>query len=763
MLTLRRRGRSRGHGPGVARRARVTRAGGGVAMAAVMASTLLVGMPGVAGAAAGGSISGTVTDASGRPLSDVSVLAFNASDYGTATTGASGTWTIDRLQSGRYTVQFQDLAGAHPSGFAASGGFTDDLDSAAAIQVSNGQVTGGIDVILPDGHHLTGTVADGAGVPEPNISIRWCRDSVCGFGARTDQDGAFSIVLAAGSYALAIDDAFGTSLGFYAPGGLVGESSATRIALATGDVTNLSIRLPVGANGAHLAGTVSLPGGGGAAGIAVQACTDDGTCQQTATRADGSFRLPVDPGSYRIRIFDDTGRYPSGYYTRNGLDREFSRSSLVTIGTADVRGLNVTLIAAWRISGRLTAPGGGPAAGIAVTACPVSSGYCAQGISADDGTYQTTGLVPSTYIVTFNDPTGDLAAAVYRPGGWTDVLAQATRVALGAADVGAIDVQMRAGTHVTGAVVDGAGQPSDAVRVVACGSGRACSSVETDADGHYRLGVAPGSTVLEFYGEADGGFVDGWLSNSGLTLRRTAASPVSIGSSDRAISTVVLSARPRVTFRTGAALSSAGSGALVPVLARWPAGSATASTRVATNTDGGAFTTVSTVTATPAAVRGASLSLSLNHGHGIRIQDVAPPSSGGTIGAAVRSLPFTLAAIQESSSRLAFEGSWATISNGSVSGGHARSTTHAGASVSATFTGRGIAWVGSTGPGFGSARVFIDGRAVATVSAASSSGSPRTLLWAASWIASGQHTVKIVANGTSGHPRIELDAFVVLQ
>jgi len=528
-------------------------------------------------------------------------------------------------------------------------------------------------------------------------------------------------------------------------------------------VMGLSIRLPAGANGAHLIGTVSLPGGRGAPGIGVQACPDDGTCRQTATRADGTFRLPVDPGSYRIRVFDEGGRYPSGYYSSHGFDREFSRASLVTVASGDVRGLNVALVAAYRIGGRLTGPGGGPAADIQVLACPVSSGYCARGISAADGTYLTTGLVPSAYVVTFNDPAGDLAAAVYRSAGWTDVVAQATNVVLGTADVGSIDLQLRAGGHVSGTIVDGSGQPADAVRVVACGAGRACSAVETDSDGRYRLGVAPGLATLEFYGEADGGFVDGWFSGSGLTLSRAAASPLSVGTGDRELATIVLSARPRVTFRTGASLSSTGSGALVPVLARWPSGGAIKTTRVATNTDGGSFTTVSTVSPTPSAIRGASLSLSMGHAHGVRIQDVAPAAAGGTVGDAVRSLPFTLAAIQESSSRLSFDGPWSTVANGTASGAHARTATHSGASVAVTFIGRGIAWVGSTGPAYGSAKVFVDGRLAATVSASAGAGTPRTLLWAASWIGVGEHTVQIVANGTPGHPRIEFDAFVVLQ
>jgi hypothetical protein len=52
---------------------------------------------------------------------------------------------------------------------------------------------------------------------------------------------------------------------------------------------------------------------------------------------------------------------------------------------------------------------------------------------------------------------------------------------------------------------------------------------------------------------------------------------------------------------------------------------------------------------------------------------------------------------------------------------------------------------------------------VATVNANAKTVTSRMLLWAASWIGSGQHAVEIVANGTAGHPLIELDAFVVLQ
>ena len=61
----------------------------------------------------------------------------------------------------------------------------------------------------------------------------------------------------------------------------------------------------------------------------------------------------------------------------------------------------------------------------------------------------------------------------------------------------------------------------------------------------------------------------------------------------------------------------------------------------------------------------------------------------------------------------------------------------------------------------GSAKVYVDGTYVRTVSAYRSSSQSKIVLFAGSWGASGSHKVKLVLTGTATHPRFDIDAFGV--
>lgn len=116
---------------------------------------------------------------------------------------------------------------------------------------------------------------------------------------------------------------------------------------------------------------------------------------------------------------------------------------------------------------------------------------------------------------------------------------------------------------------------------------------------------------------------------------------------------------------------------------------------------------------------------------------------------------------QESSSRLAYGGRWATVSHEGYLGDRARATRAAGAKVTLEFTGSGIAWVGPVGPTRGKARVYIDGAYVATVDSRASAFSPARVLFKRTWSTSRTRRITVVALGTPGRPTIAVDAFLV--
>jgi hypothetical protein len=92
-----------------------------------------------------------------------------------------------------------------------------------------------------------------------------------------------------------------------------------------------------------------------------------------------------------------------------------------------------------------------------------------------------------------------------------------------------------------------------------------------------------------------------------------------------------------------------------------------------------------------------------------------------------------------------------------------RSTKTAGRSVTYRFTGRAVSFVSTRASSRGSARIYIDGSYMRTVSLASSTTAYRYLAFTRRWTTSGTHTIKVVVVGTAGHPRVDVDAFAVLK
>ena len=122
---------------------------------------------------------------------------------------------------------------------------------------------------------------------------------------------------------------------------------------------------------------------------------------------------------------------------------------------------------------------------------------------------------------------------------------------------------------------------------------------------------------------------------------------------------------------------------------------------------------------------------------------------------------FTPTRYTESSSLAKYTGSWSLVESSNYQGGKARATTTAGRKVAYAITGRSIAWVAATGPTRGSAKIWVDGVYAGSVSLHASTTSYRKVVWSRSWAAAGPHTVTLVVSGTSGHPRVDVDAVIV--
>jgi hypothetical protein len=176
--------------------------------------------------------------------------------------------------------------------------------------------------------------------------------------------------------------------------------------------------------------------------------------------------------------------------------------------------------------------------------------------------------------------------------------------------------------------------------------------------------------------------------------------------------------------------------------------------QLALNTDGGSYATLSSSLTSPSYTR----ALAAGHTYRARVRAI---DKAANVGAWTYGSSFRLTAYQESSARISWSGSWHTASSTSYWGGRQRYATAAGAKASLTFTGRNIAWVGSVGPTRGWARIYINGVYVKSISLYATSAASRRVLFTKSWSTSATRTITIRVSGTTGHPRVDVGAFVV--
>ncbi len=225
--------------------------------------------------------------------------------------------------------------------------------------------------------------------------------------------------------------------------------------------------------------------------------------------------------------------------------------------------------------------------------------------------------------------------------------------------------------------------------------------------------------------------------------------------------TIVLdTVAPTVAVPVAVIRSDATVGSLVPARVSWSASDATsgvAGYQVEQSTDGGAWTRLSL---SGPLVTSVARSLSPGHGYRFRVRavDRAARWSGWRYG------PVLGAGLhQESSAALAWSGTWSRYGVTGASGGAVRGSTQAGAKASFTASMRSVGWVAVRGPTRGQASVYVDGVLIRTVDLYASTIQPARIVFTRSWASTATHTVTVRVVGTSGRPRVEVDAYALLR
>jgi subtilisin family serine protease len=163
-----------------------------------------------------------------------------------------------------------------------------------------------------------------------------------------------------------------------------------------------------------------------------------------------------------------------------------------------------------------------------------------------------------------------------------------------------------------------------------------------------------------------------------------------------------------------------------------------------------------------ATVAARSIKVSLPFGTATQFA-IAGRDGVGNVGGQAESAAVTAVLLQDGTTLAKYAGTWSLASSRSASNGKLHSSTRAGASVEFKTTARAIAIVGSKGPSYGKAKVYVDGAYIQTIDFRRSSAQSRVVVFNRSWSANGLHSVKLVVVGTSGRPRVDVDAFPILR
>ena len=142
---------------------------------------------------------------------------------------------------------------------------------------------------------------------------------------------------------------------------------------------------------------------------------------------------------------------------------------------------------------------------------------------------------------------------------------------------------------------------------------------------------------------------------------------------------------------------------------------------------------------------------------------IAGRDGAGNVGPQAESPAVKATLLQEGTSLARYTGTWSTTRSSTASNGTMRTSTRAGASVEFKRDARAIGVVGRQGPTSGKARVYVDGVFIQTIDLYRSTSRSKVVLFSRSWSTPGVHSVKLIVSGTSGRPRVDVDAFPVIR
>lgn len=343
-------------------------------------------------------IGGTVELAAnpGVGVEGAEILLFN--QFGmqyVATTDSDGAFSFGGLPPGSYTAR------ASVSG-AVSEWWSNRYDSNEAdpIVLTAGQVLDDLDFSLSAGGTITGVVTGPSGEPLQGIVV----EAFPSFGAEavfasTDASGAYVLTgIAPLPYAVRFSPPETENLRVQYYPGVDSPDDAIRVnGLIDGEVSNISVQLPIGA---IISGSVTAESSGDPLeGIEVSVVSDQlGISRYTETEDDGSWTLRGLAASddWVVGFTDPSGVYLEEFYD-DALDR-WTADQLTLVHGSELGGIAAELTQAASLSGRVVNDRGDPVASAEVWLAPEGALRDLVRTTTDGaGDYQFTGLRPGDY------------------------------------------------------------------------------------------------------------------------------------------------------------------------------------------------------------------------------------------------------------------------------------------------------------------------------------------------------------------------------
>jgi eukaryotic-like serine/threonine-protein kinase len=131
----------------------------------------------------GAFITGVVTASEGGPLGNIDVTLWSGSSGHSTTTGSDGSYVFGSVTPGQYSLEFFDRSRHRAEVFWKAGGAVfGDPSSWPKFSVGNSDVSG-MDVAMPLGYRVTGTLTPAPGTSLPTVWAHLCQssDGTCSF------------------------------------------------------------------------------------------------------------------------------------------------------------------------------------------------------------------------------------------------------------------------------------------------------------------------------------------------------------------------------------------------------------------------------------------------------------------------------------------------------------------------------------------------------------------------------------------------------